>query len=180
MAPPLLAVLAEQQARLPPSAARDASLAALAGGGTAVVVTGQQVGLFLGPLYSFYKAASAVAAARALTAESGARVIPLFWLQTEDHDYAEIAPCSVADEAGAPVTLTLAPERDEEARVSLAHRRLGPEISALVDALASALGAAPEAEHVVAAVRAAYVCRVGRPRRPSRTCWRRSSPKTGC
>jgi bacillithiol biosynthesis cysteine-adding enzyme BshC len=157
VAPPLLAVLAEQQAHLPPSGARDASLAALAGGGTAVVVTGQQVGLFLGPLYSFYKAASAVAAARTLAAEAGARVVPLFWLQTEDHDYAEIAPCSVADEDGAPVTLTLAPERDEEARVSLAHRRLGPEISALVDALASTLGAAPEAARVVAAVRAAYV-----------------------
>ncbi|MES1210085.1 MAG: bacillithiol biosynthesis BshC, partial [Pseudomonadota bacterium] len=88
--------LKAQQARLPPSAARDANLAALLAGGTAVVATGQQVGLFLGPLYSFYKAASAVAVARALAAEAGVRVVPLFWLQTEDHDFAEIAGCTIA------------------------------------------------------------------------------------
>ena len=63
---------------------------------TAVVATGQQVGLFLGPLYAFYKAASAIAVARALEAESGVRCVPLFWLQTEDHDFAEIASATVA------------------------------------------------------------------------------------
>jgi bacillithiol biosynthesis cysteine-adding enzyme BshC len=156
--PELLAVLAEQQAGLPASAARDANLAALAAG-AATVVTGQQVGLFLGPLYSFYKAASAVAVARALEAESGARVVPLFWLQTEDHDFAEIASTTLAGHGddGAPVSLALAPEPATRARVSVAHRRLGPEIVGLVDALAAALGPRPEAAEVVALVRAAYV-----------------------
>ena len=152
----LLAVLAEQQARLPPSAAREANLAAL-GAGAAVVVTGQQVGLFLGPAYSFYKAASAIAVARALEAEAGVRVVPLFWLQTEDHDFAEIASCTVAVADGAPATLALAPEPASDARVSLAHRRLGPEVDALVGALGDALGDAPHAAEVVALVRAAYV-----------------------
>ncbi len=75
-------------------AALRASLAKLAAG-AAVVVTGQQVGLFGGPLYSYYKAASAVAIARALEAESGVPCVPLFWLQTEDHDFAEIASACV-------------------------------------------------------------------------------------
>ena len=154
--PALLDVLAEQHARLPPSAARETSLAALAQGGSAVVVTGQQVGLFLGPLYSFYKAASAIAAARALEAEAGVRVVPLFWLQTEDHDFAEIASCTVSGDDGAPVTFALA-EPDGDARVSVAHRRLGAEVTGLVDALGAALGAGPEAAEVVALVRAAYV-----------------------
>src|SRR5437868_1897006 len=130
--PALLEVRAEQQARLPPSAARDASLRALAGGGTAVVATGQQVGLFLGPLYGFYKAASAVAVARALAAESGVRCVPLFWLQTEDHDFAEIAAATVADRDGKPRRLAPA---DDEARISIAHRVLGPEIAGLLDEL---------------------------------------------
>jgi bacillithiol biosynthesis cysteine-adding enzyme BshC len=154
--PELLTVLAEQQARLPTSPARDANLAALERG-AAVVVTGQQVGLFLGPAYSFYKAASAIAVARALEAESGARVVPLFWLQTEDHDFAEIASCTVAGADGATVRLALAPEPAEAGRVSLAHRRLGPEVDALVDALGAALGDEPHAAEVVALVRASYV-----------------------
>ncbi|HSY41366.1 MAG TPA: bacillithiol biosynthesis cysteine-adding enzyme BshC, partial [Polyangia bacterium] len=155
------AVLTEQQGRLPPSGARDASLAALAGGGTAVVVTGQQVGLFLGPLYSFYKAASAVAAARALAAESGARVVPLFWLQTEDHDFAEIASATVAGGGGAPVKLSLPDEPPAEARISIAHRRLPSEVGALLDTLAELLGAGPAANETLALLRAHYT--VGRP-----------------
>src|SRR5437763_773749 len=98
--PALLAVLAEQQARLPASGARAANLQALAAGGTAVVATGQQVGLFLGPLYGFYKAASAIAVARALQAEAGVRCVPLFWLQTEDHDFAEVAGSTVCARDG--------------------------------------------------------------------------------
>jgi bacillithiol synthase len=156
--PVLLTVLADQQARLPPSAARDGHLAALARGDTAVVATGQQVGLFLGPLYSFYKAASAIAAARALEVASGVRAVPLFWLQTEDHDFAEIAACHVAGplDDDAAVTLALPPEPPTLARVSLAHRRLGPEIATLVQELAVALGPGAAPEEVVALVRAHY------------------------
>ena len=158
--PTLVAALTEQQARLPPSAARDASLTALAVGPTAVVATGQQVGLFLGPLYSFYKAASAIAAARALETASGVRTVPLFWLQTEDHDFEEIAACHVAgqrgEDDGAPVKLALAPEAPALARVSLAHRSLGAEIATLVQELAAALGPGAAAEEVVALLRAHY------------------------
>jgi bacillithiol biosynthesis cysteine-adding enzyme BshC len=161
--PALVEVLREQQAHLPADSSRDASLAALARGDAAVVATGQQVGLFLGPLYAFYKAATAVAVARAIEAESGARTVPLFWLQTEDHDFAEIAACHVAgrDHDGAPVTLALAPESSADARVSVAHRRLGPEIAGLVDALADALGDGAARDEIVALVRAHYV--PGRP-----------------
>src|SRR3954451_20610385 len=48
---PLLEELAAQQGALPPSASRRASLDALSRPGTAAVITGQQVGLFGGPLY---------------------------------------------------------------------------------------------------------------------------------
>jgi bacillithiol biosynthesis cysteine-adding enzyme BshC len=159
--PALAGELRAQQARLPASAARDANLAALAAGETAVVATGQQVGLFLGPLYGLYKAASAVAAARALSAEAGVRVVPLFWLQTEDHDFAEIASCTVAGADGAPVRLSLPDERAAEARVSIAHRRLGPEIDRLLDQLAAALPPGPHAVETLALLRAHY--RAGQP-----------------
>jgi bacillithiol biosynthesis cysteine-adding enzyme BshC len=159
--PALLDELRAQQRRLPPSPARDANLAALAGGGTAVVATGQQVGLFLGPLYSFYKAASAVAVARALSAEAGVPVVPLFWLQTEDHDFAEIAGCTVAGADGAPAALALPEEAPAASRVSVAHRTLGPEIEPLLARLAEWLPAGPAASETLALLRAYY--RTGQP-----------------
>ncbi len=58
-------------------------------GGAGVVVTGQQVGLFGGPLFTPFKAATAVARAREATAEGQAHVA-FFWLATEDHDFEEI------------------------------------------------------------------------------------------
>jgi bacillithiol biosynthesis cysteine-adding enzyme BshC len=159
--PRVVAVLRAQQAELPRSPARAANLKALAAGRTAVVATGQQVGLFLGPLYSFYKAASAIVVARALEAESGVRTVPLFWLQTEDHDFAEIASCRVAGADGAPLELALAGETTSEARVSVAHRRLGAEVETLLETLAETLRASPAASETLALLRAHY--RPGRP-----------------
>ncbi len=157
----LVDVLREQQAALPASAARQANLDALAEGGVGVVATGQQVGLFLGPLYTFYKAASAVAVARAIEAESGIHCVPLFWLQTEDHDFAEIRTCTVAGPDGQPVRLELAEGSEAQARVSVAHRCLGAEIGAVLDQLASLVDGEPGAGEVMALLRAHY--RPGQP-----------------
>jgi bacillithiol biosynthesis cysteine-adding enzyme BshC len=54
-----------------------------------VVVTGQQLGLFGGPLFTPFKAATALARAREATA-GGRPHTAIFWLATEDHDFAEI------------------------------------------------------------------------------------------
>ena len=61
----------------------------LAQPGTVAVMTGQQVGLFSGPAYTIYKALHAVRLAEWLT-ESGISAVPVFWLATEDHDFAEV------------------------------------------------------------------------------------------
>jgi len=71
-----------------PSPSAAASIAALRAG-AATVLTGQQVGLFGGPLYTPFKAASAQARARQATA-AGQPHVAIFWLATEDHDFAEI------------------------------------------------------------------------------------------
>jgi bacillithiol biosynthesis cysteine-adding enzyme BshC len=161
VAPGLLTALREQDGRLPPSEARRRNLDALASGGAAVVATGQQVGLFLGPLYSFYKAASAVAVARTIQAESGVRCVPLFWLQTEDHDFVEIAAATIAGTDGATATLSLrldeGGENSPDERCSIAHRVLGAEVSGLVDALAEALPPGPAATEMLALLRAHYL-----------------------
>jgi bacillithiol synthase len=78
--------------------------------GASVVVTGQQVALFGGPLYTLLKAATAIARAREATA-AGFDTVPVFWLASEDHDFAEIAQVGLPTRDGLkPVTIGPAPE----------------------------------------------------------------------
>ncbi|MCA9555823.1 MAG: bacillithiol biosynthesis BshC, partial [Myxococcales bacterium] len=135
------------------SAARARQLSRLEREGAVAVVTGQQVGLLLGPLYTIYKAASAIQVARALEAETGRPAVPVFWIQDEDHDFEEVAQ-AVLPRSGEPLRLGLAPD-PAQARVSMAHRVLGPGIAALQDALQTELGRLPHGpEHLAALVRA--------------------------
>ena len=58
--------------------------------GAAAVVSGQQVGLFGGPLLTLLKAATAIRKAKDATAASGREHVPVFWLASEDHDLEEV------------------------------------------------------------------------------------------
>ena len=55
------------------------------------VVAGQQAGLFGGPLYTFYKALHAIRLARRLENALSRKVVPLFWVASDDHDFAEVS-----------------------------------------------------------------------------------------
>jgi uncharacterized protein YllA (UPF0747 family) len=54
------------------------------------VIGGQQAGLLLGPAYTTYKLFTVINAARVLAAELGADVVPVFWVESEDHDLDEV------------------------------------------------------------------------------------------
>jgi len=95
----LIAALRQQNAETP-------SLQSLAQPGTVAVVTGQQVGLFSGPAYTIYKALTAVKLAAALTA-NGVPAVPVFWLATEDHDFAEVNHVWVFDGEHRPAKLEM-------------------------------------------------------------------------
>jgi bacillithiol biosynthesis cysteine-adding enzyme BshC len=105
--------------------------------GAAAVVTGQQVGLFGGPMFAIYKALTAVKLAEEATA-AGVDAVPVFWLATYDHDLAEVNHVSIPGADGAPQLLTTASHDVPGAPVSAV--RLGDEILPLVDQAASLLG----------------------------------------
>ncbi|MBK9438933.1 MAG: bacillithiol biosynthesis cysteine-adding enzyme BshC [Chloracidobacterium sp.] len=66
---------------------------------TVAVVTGQQAGLFSGPLYTIYKAMSAIRQVERLR-EQGVNAVPVFWVATEDHDFEEVSKTYVIDRQG--------------------------------------------------------------------------------
>jgi len=68
--------------------------------GAAAIVTGQQVGLFGGPMFTIYKALTAVKLAEEST-RAGVDAVPIFWLATYDHDLAEINHVSIPGSDGA-------------------------------------------------------------------------------
>ncbi len=82
--------LRAEHTRLGASPESRRNLDALSGEGAACVVTGQQPGLLLGPLFCFYKLAGAVAIARELSARHGRRVVPVYWCGADDSDFEEV------------------------------------------------------------------------------------------
>lgn len=80
-----------QQAGIMPSAEVLDNIAALRQPNTYSVVTGHQPCLFGGPLYFVYKIAAAVSLAKSLTQKfPHCRFVPIYWIGSEDHDFAEI------------------------------------------------------------------------------------------
>ncbi|MCA1625396.1 MAG: bacillithiol biosynthesis cysteine-adding enzyme BshC [Acidobacteria bacterium] len=74
------------------------------------VVSGQQAGLFTGPLYTIYKALSAVKLTECLRGR-GIKAVPVFWIATEDHDFAEVSKAYVLGQKGELVQLKNEPQR---------------------------------------------------------------------
>ncbi|MFZ0287737.1 MAG: bacillithiol biosynthesis cysteine-adding enzyme BshC [Candidatus Sulfotelmatobacter sp.] len=105
--------------------------------GAAAMVTGQQVGLFGGPMFAIYKALAAVKLAEEATA-AGVDAVPVFWLATYDHDLAEVNHISIPGPDGLLRTLTTSSHSVAGAPVS--EVRLGEEILPVVEEAASLLG----------------------------------------
>ena len=105
--------------------------------GALATVTGQQVGLFGGPLFSILKALTAVKLAEQATA-AGVDCVPIFWLATEDHDLAEVNHVSLLTAQGLPEQFAIESHGVPDAPVGTI--RFGPEIEAVVDRAASLLG----------------------------------------
>ena len=89
------AILREQNAAFGGSPATQSNLDGLEKGAVAVV-SGQQVGLFGGPAYAFYKALTAIQIAAELR-QTGIPAVPVFWMATEDHDLEEVRHVSWFD-----------------------------------------------------------------------------------
>lgn len=124
-------------------------LQSVADQGGAVVTSGQQPGLFGGPLYTWFKAVSALALADVLQERTGVAMAPVFWAATDDADFTEASATTVSVTGGAEVI------RIETSPVSgnrpLSDVPLG-DVTVQLEVLARSCGSAPNR----AALDAAY------------------------
>src|SRR5208282_3919181 len=105
--------------------------------GALAAVTGQQVGLFGGPLFSIFKALTAVKLAEQATV-AGVDCVPVFWLATEDHDLAEVNHVALVSEHGLPESFAVESRAVADAPVGAV--KFGAEIEPVVERAATLLG----------------------------------------
>jgi bacillithiol biosynthesis cysteine-adding enzyme BshC len=118
------------------------------------VQTGQQAGLFGGPLYTIHKIITTIRLADRLEQQLGVPVAPLFWAAADDHDFAEVNhtylltadhelhKLELPDDAGAPV--------------SMQNRKLGQNVESLVAELRALLPDTDFAQELTAFLERAY------------------------
>ena len=102
------------------------------------IVTGQQLGFFLSPLYIPYKTLTTILLARKMEAELNRPVIPVFWLAGEDHDFEEVASIHLID-GTQPVTLTYEHDDPAAGKGPVGRLRISDHIETMIREVAGIL-----------------------------------------
>jgi bacillithiol biosynthesis cysteine-adding enzyme BshC len=118
------------------------------------VVSGQQAGLFTGPLYTVYKALSAVKLAGCLQ-QRNTKAVPVFWIAAEDHDFAEVAKAEFIGRDCQLKNVAVTSEMHREGS-PVGHVRLDDSIDAVVNDLFELLPASEFAADMKALVKSAW------------------------
>ncbi len=118
------------------------------------VVSGQQAGLFTGPLYTVYKALSAVKLAGCLQ-QRNTKAVPVFWIAAEDHDFAEVAKAEFIGRDCQLKNVAVSSEMHREGR-PVGHVKLDESIDAVVNELFELLPASEFAADMKALVKSAW------------------------
>ena len=148
------ALMRQQQHRDAPPETR-AAVERLRRPDSVVVVTGQQAGLFGGPLYTLLKAITALKLAARIRQDFQVPAEAVFWIESEDHDWNEVNHCQVLDADLQPTTISL-PSPTGAGEVPVAQVMLDASVSACVDRLAEILPPTEFSGGLLTTIRSAY------------------------
>lgn len=152
-------IAGQQEARHAPEESR-AAAARLADPQAVVVITGQQAGLFGGPLFTLLKALTTMKLAADVSRDHGVTVVPVFWIDAEDHDWPEVRSCTVLDADLEPRSIELG-ELPGAGELPIARLTLTSAIDQAIDALAAALPETDFRAALLDQIREAYQPGVG-------------------
>ena len=151
----IAAVIAAQQRRRGAPAPALESGRRLADARTVAVVTGQQAGLFGGPMFTLLKALTALKVADQISREHDVPAVAIFWIEAEDHDWEEVRSCTVLDDQLEPRAVGLPARASTDPR-PVARITLDETIAGVIDELARILPATEFTAPLMDELRRAY------------------------
>lgn len=96
----LTGILSNQYNGLNPSSKTSRNISMLSDEKTLAVVTGQQLGILGGPMYTLYKIITAIKLSNFLSQRyDDFNFVPVFWLEADDHDFNEVRSISVINDS---------------------------------------------------------------------------------
>ena len=111
----LPAILTGQYKDFSPSEKTTKNISALKDNKTLAVVTGQQLGILGGPLYTFYKIITAIKLSNFLSERyDDFRFVPVFWLEGDDHDFNEVRNINLVNDNNEVIKIEYGQEIEEE------------------------------------------------------------------
>lgn len=151
-------IITSQYKKLTPSLKTFHNLNLLDKKNTLFITTGQQLGMFGGPLYTLYKTITAIKLADQLSADFPEySFVPLFWLEGDDHDIDEVDFVQVFDEAGQTVRLLYPSElAGPDKRLTVGEIRFDDQIYQLFDELDKNLRNTDFKERLMELLRSSY------------------------
>ncbi|MGE5364633.1 MAG: bacillithiol biosynthesis cysteine-adding enzyme BshC [Bacteroidota bacterium] len=133
----LAEILSEQYKDSNPAGITLKNIQLLSSQNTVAVVTGQQLGLFGGPLYTFYKIITAIKLCSHLrNIYTDYSFVPVFWMEGDDHDFREVAGVNILDQANEIEKLIYDDNQPSEVnRGSVGRITFGPGINEVIEKL---------------------------------------------
>ena len=119
------------------------------------IVTGQQAGVFGGPLYTILKAVTAIQLARKVTADHGVPAVPVFWVDAEDHDWDEVRSARVLNHQF-DVAEVVVPDPAGAGNLPVGRLVFNEGVSAAVDELAKTLAPSEFSSELIAGLHRRY------------------------
>ena len=141
LSPDISSLITGQYSHLVPSDLTEKNIKSLSDKKTLAIVTGQQLGILGGPLYTFYKIITIIKLSRFLSERyDDYNFVPIFWLEGDDHDFNEVRSIKIIDEGNSLLSVGYKEEIEEDdAKQSVGFKKFDSSINDFFDNLSKGL-----------------------------------------